>query len=167
MRLIGLATVAAALIAISMPVAAQEIVYVIRPAEKEPSGADPALTPAGERRASTWAGFLELSGLDTVLTSEAKRSRQTGAIIAGLLQLETPAAPGMDGISLADMVQFDYEDSRLLIVGHTETIPGILKGLGVQEPVEVPAEEFDRLFILFNAGSDDGHPVSLRMTESF
>ncbi len=167
MRLIGLATVAVALIAISMPVTAQEIVYVIRHAEKEPSGADPSLTPAGERRASTWARFLELAGLDAVLTSEAKRSRQTGAIIAGLLQLETRAAPGMDGIALADMVQFDYEDSLLLIVGHTETIPGILKGLGVQEPVEVTDEEFDRLFILFNAGSDDAQLVSLRMTERF
>jgi phosphohistidine phosphatase SixA len=167
LRLIGLATVAVVLIAMSMPVAAQEIVYVIRHAEKEPSGADPVLTPAGERRASTWARFLELAGLDAVLTSEAKRSRQTGSIIAGLPRLETRAATGMDGIALADIAQFDYEDSRLLIVGHTETIPGILKGLGVQEPVEVRAEEFDRLFILFNTGSDDAQLVSLRMTESF
>jgi hypothetical protein len=36
----------------------------------------------------------------------------------------------------------------VLVVGHSNTLPEILKGLGVTEPVTIGEDEFDSLFVV-------------------
>jgi hypothetical protein len=37
---------------------------------------------------------------------------------------------------------------NVLVVGHSNTLPEILKGLGVIEPVTIAENEFDSLFVV-------------------
>jgi phosphohistidine phosphatase SixA len=154
----------AALTCAVTPSGAQEAVFVIRHAEKR-QGDDPELTVAGRARAVAWAGMLGPAGIDAVLTTEARRTRQTGAIIAGALDVGHAELPMADIAGLTDRLVFDHAEDRVLVVGHTETIPAILSGLGVPEAIEIGQEEFDRLFIV--AFFEGGAPslVALRMPE--
>mgnify|MGYP001825374547 CR=1 FL=1 len=142
---------------------AQDAVYVIRHAEKELSGDDPAITEEGKARASAWAEMLAHVGLDVVFTSDAKRTQQTGAIIAERLGLSLNSVNRADTAGLIDALSFDHEADTVLVVGHAETIPGILENLGTFEDIDISQTDFANLFILFQPGVDEPRLVRMRM----
>lgn len=142
---------------------AQVAVYVIRHGEKESSGADPALTEAGRDRAAAWAEMLRPSALKIVLTSDAKRTQETGGIIAGSLGIPHKALPLQDVAGLADLIEFDHDEDNVLIVGHAETIPGILSSLGSPTAVAISQDDFANLFVLVRLGTDEPQLIRLRM----
>ena len=137
---------------------AQELVFVIRPAEKEAEPDDPALTAAGRARAGRWAAMLRSAGLDLVVTSDALRTRETGGIVAEALDLPVEEVPRTETQALLDLLEWDYDAARVLIVGHTETIPSILRGLGVSDPLDISQTDFANLFFVEpGAGAALGH----------
>ncbi|PLX43580.1 MAG: hypothetical protein C0605_03820 [Hyphomicrobiales bacterium] len=151
------------IISAGLPVAAQEAVFIIRHAEKELSGADPSITKAGKLRAAAWAKMLRHVGLDVVFTSDAKRTRQTGEIIAASLGLPLHARNRADTAGLTDTLSFDHEEDVVLIVAHAETIPGILQNLGVSGNIKVSQADFANLFIVAQPGSDKARLLRLQM----
>lgn len=159
MRSICLAALVSALLA--APAVAQEVVFLIRHAEKELAGADPALTAKGRERAAAWAGLLKSAGLDAVFTSEARRTKETGGIIAETLNLPQTALPAGDISGLVDTLQFDHEDDRVLIVGHSETIPRILQRFGLPEKLTIRQSDYENLFVVYGLGS--GTPTLVRL----
>ncbi|MFD0981021.1 SixA phosphatase family protein [Tropicimonas aquimaris] len=136
---------------------AQEMVFVIRHGEKEAEGDDPPLTAAGRRRAEAWADLLKTSGIDIVLHTDAARSRETGEIIAASLDMERTEVPMTDTAGLMDLLVFDHAEDTVLVIAHTETIPGILFQLGVETPPDVKDDDFANLFLVAPVG--DGAPV--------
>ena len=150
-------------VATSFSAAAQDAVYLIRHCEKEPSGANPALTPEGRQRAADWSKMLQNVGLDAIITSDTLRTQQTGAIIADELGLKANAFPRGDTAGLVDVLQFDHEEDTVLIVAHAETIPRILEGLGVREDVTIDQSEFANLFAVLGPSSDAPMYVHLLM----
>mgnify|MGYP001554835021 CR=1 FL=1 len=66
---------------------AQEVLFIIRHAEKEVTGDDPGLTQEGRARSAAWASLLGHAEIDHVITTDARRSQQTGDIIAQVLGL--------------------------------------------------------------------------------
>ena len=152
-----------AVIATGFATKAQEAVYIIRHAVKELTGNDPAITDEGKARASAWAEMLEHVGLDVVFTSDAKRTHQTGAIIAETLGLPLNSVSRSDTAGLIDALSFDHEEDTVLVVGHAETIPSILESLGAFEEIEVSQADFANLFILFQPEVDDPRLIRLRM----
>ncbi len=148
---------------VGLPATAQETVYLIRHAEKELSGSDPALTPAGRQRAADWADMLRNVGLDKIFTSDALRTRETGGIIATALDLPRSALPRRDIVGLIDTLEFDHAEDTILVVGHAETIPGILESLGASESLSIEKDEFDNLFILVRPASAESALIHLRM----
>ena len=142
---------------------AQEAVYVIRHVEKELSGDDPAITAGGKARAAAWAKMLEYAGLDAVFTSDAKRTQQTGEVIAEKLGVPMNALSRNDIAGLIDALVFDYEDDSVLVVGHAETIPVILESLGAFEEINVSQTDFANLFVLIQPGSEETRLIRVRM----
>ena len=143
--------------------AAQDAVYLIRHAEKELSGPDPALTPEGRQRAEDWAVMLGHVGLDTVITSDAIRTQETGAIIAEAIGIRSSALPKSDVAGLVDALEFDHDEETVLIVAHAETIPRILENLGVLADVTVDQSEFANLYVVLGASSDNLMYIHLLM----
>jgi len=141
----------------------KQAIYVIRHGEKVQTGADPALTAAGRERAAAWAEMLRLIDLDIILTSDAKRTRETGGIIARSLGLPQKELPMQNVAGLTDLIEFDHENDNVLIVGHTETIPQILSSLGSPEAVEISKSEFANLFVLVRQESVAPQLIRLRM----
>jgi phosphohistidine phosphatase SixA len=161
MRAIALAAYLS--ISVGLPATAQEAVYLIRHAEQELSGNDPSITEAGKARAASWAKMLQYVGLDVIYTSDAKRTQQTGRIIADRLGLSLNSMNRAETVGLTDKLSFDHEEDTVLIVGHAETIPGILQNLGVSGNIEVSQSDFANLFMLFHPGADEVRLIRLRM----
>ena len=128
--------------------AAQEVVFVVRHAERADQSSDSLLSAPGEARAAHLASLLKDSGITRIFTSELKRTIQTAAPLAEALGL-TPARLAPDNYEgLFAQVRASAPRDRVLIVGHSNTLPEILKRLGIAEPITIADQEYDNLFIV-------------------
>lgn len=155
-----------ALSAVAPATLAQEAAFVIRHTEKEATGDDPGLTPGGREMALGWSRMLANANIDIVFHTDAKRARETGTIIAEALGTERIETPMADITAVMDLLEFDHADDKVLIVGHTETIPGILSGLGVDETVEIPSDDYRNLFLVTFAQDRTPTLTRLRLPHS-
>ena len=119
-------------------------VILIRHAEREPAGTDPGLSAAGRRRAKLLADMLGDAGIGAIFTSEFTRTKETAAPIAQRLNL-TPAQID-DQIGKAAQ-QVRSAADRVLVVGHSDTVPALIAELGGPQ-VTIPDTAFDRFFVL-------------------
>ncbi|MBI4716233.1 MAG: histidine phosphatase family protein [Planctomycetes bacterium] len=127
------------------------IIYIVRHAEPDVGPPqDPFLSKAGEKRAYDLQQALRSAGLAAIYHTEARRTRQTVRALAGLLEIvpRMTGAPEVD--RLVERLKTEHRGQSVLVVGHSDTIPAILKGLGVGED-RVPtigAHEYDHLFVV-------------------
>jgi broad specificity phosphatase PhoE len=148
---------------LALPAASQEVAFVIRHAEKESVGKDPALTAAGRGMAQDWSNMLKESGVEIVIHTDARRSRETGNIIASELGVEQAEVSMADIAGLFDLLTFDYDDQNVLIIAHTETIPTILARMGVQHKVDIATEDYRNLFLVTSGPNDQRVLTQLRL----
>jgi phosphohistidine phosphatase SixA len=75
-----------------------------------------------------------------------KRTQQTAAPLAVAMGAGVTRIPAEDVTALVEKVK--SETGNVLIIGHSNTIPKILAGLGVQGTIEIGDNEYDNLFIV-------------------
>lgn len=98
------------------------------------------------------ADRLSASSVDLILTSPLQRTRLTAAPTAEANDLESQAI-GLDGdvqAHVADIVtriKAQPQDTTVLVVGHSNTVPVIARALGQATP-DMPDCEYDRLLTL-------------------
>jgi broad specificity phosphatase PhoE len=142
-------------------------IYLVRHAEKQaaPPG-DPPLTEAGLTRAANLALVLKPLGIKTIFTSPFLRTRETARPLAEAVgatpivvdMISDRSAPG--GIaerSIKELVEriLDHRGEAILVVGHSNTLPLIIQGLGGGPVPSIPETEYDNLFILTISGKDE------------
>jgi phosphohistidine phosphatase SixA len=134
--------------------AAQPVVFLVRHAERADAGmaaaktpgADPDLSGAGLARANSLAAMLRDARISAVITTEFKRTQQTGDPVAKAAGIPITAIDSKDTAGLLKKVK--SSPGNVLVVGHSNTLPEIMKGLGVTEPVVIAEDEFDALFVV-------------------
>jgi broad specificity phosphatase PhoE len=129
---------------------AQPVVFVVRHAERADAGMaaatkDPDLSEIGRARAQSLAALLKDARVTGIYVSEFKRTRQTAEPLAALNKIEPVVLGEKDLAQLAARLK---AGGNVLIVGHSNTVPAILKALGVTEPVTIGDAEFDNLFVV-------------------
>jgi phosphohistidine phosphatase SixA len=138
-----------------VPVAAADhpqIVVLVRHAEKAdaPPG-DVALSVTGQARAEELSIALAEAGLDTIVTTQFRRTRDTAALLTRGLKL-TPVIvqAGDDTASHARAVAAAVRagGSSVLVVGHSNTVPAIIAALGGPAMEELCDSEYSNLFTL-------------------
>jgi len=134
-------------------------VYLVRHAEKaaEPA-ADPPLLEAGNKRAGALARMLGKAGIKTIYTSQYLRTKQTAGPLANQLGISPTVIPVKMGENprelspqyLTEMAKRVYSNTggAVLIVGHSNTIPEIIKALGGDIAPTIDETVFDDLFIV-------------------
>ena len=125
--------------------AAQSTIFLVRHAEKA-AGDDPDLTDTGRARAESLANVLKDAGITAIYTSEVKRTQQTAAPLAKSLHLDPTIIPTKDRTALIAKLQ--SSSGNALVVGHSNTIPEIIKGLGIAEPITIADNDYDNLFVV-------------------
>jgi broad specificity phosphatase PhoE len=132
--------------ALAMP----ELVIFVRHAERAaaPAG-DPALTPAGEQRAQALAQALAGMRVNAILTTSLRRTRDTAAPLAQALGL-TPQVVDAKGAAhvpaVVDAVK--AQSGVVLVVGHSNTIPAVIAGLGGPHLADLCETSFHHAFVL-------------------
>ena len=125
-------------------------IFVVRHAEKVSENAD-ALSPMGKSRATCLAATLKDANIKTVISSPFERTQQTGAptAIEFKVPVKTVKADDYDAISAA--AREAAKSGDVLVVGHSNTVPQIVKALGNTD-VAVGNSEYDRLFVIDESG---------------
>ncbi|MDJ0847988.1 MAG: phosphoglycerate mutase family protein [Myxococcota bacterium] len=145
-----------ALLAAPQAAAERTLVYLVRHAEKaEEPRRDPGLTSAGRERAAALAAVLVDTRLSGIVTSQFKRTRATAAPVvraSGLDPVTIPYRPGdfeAHGRAVAAAVRERFNGGIVLVVGHSDTVPAIVRALGGPE-IERLCEptEYASLFML-------------------
>jgi len=128
-------------------------IVVVRHAEKvEGAGADPPLTPAGEARAALLAsmfGDARLPGhVDAIYVSPALRNRLTAAPLAARLALTPTVVPADDPRALVRRVLHEHPGGRILVIGHSDTVPDIVAVLTGQSIPPIGQQEYGIMYIV-------------------
>jgi broad specificity phosphatase PhoE len=123
------------------------IVYAVRHAEKGgvSGDKDPPLGAAGAARARTLAQVLRDVRFDAIYVSPYRRTQQTAAPVAQAQSL-TPVVLPPDTVA-AHILKHDA-GKTILVVGHSNTVPKTLAGLGARDSIAVADTQYDNLFIL-------------------
>jgi broad specificity phosphatase PhoE len=130
-------------------------VVVIRHAEKDlgAGAVDPPLNEAGKARAQLLARMFgngkALGHLDAIYVTAALRNRLTAAPLAERLGLSPVVVPADDPRGLARTVLHEHGGARVLIVGHSDTVPAIVSALSGDDKVPpIADDEYGTLYIV-------------------
>ena len=124
-------------------------VILIRHAERLTTPDDdddnPHLSPAGKARAKLLVRVLSRANLAAIYTSEKIRTKETAQPLAAALGLspkEKTEAP-----DIKEDILLNHEGKTVLVVGHSDTVPGVIRLLGNTSEPEIDPAEFDNMFV--------------------
>lgn len=140
-----LALVLSILLLLVTGASAAPVVFIVRHAEKaSASGKDPELSIEGQKRAEALANILKDSQITSVFVTEFKRTQETAAPTAKAVHV-TPTVIAANEIGvLAEKLR--TLNGNALVVGHGNTIPDLLKALGIAAPVTIPEDDYTEIF---------------------
>lgn len=157
-HLIALLTAAA--LALPAVAAAQQLVFVVRHAERADGGAagaqmgaaaqDPPLSEAGRARADKLASMLSGSRIAAIYVTQLARTQQTAAPLAAALKVKMNVVLSGDSAELVAQLKANHPKDVVLVVGHSNTLPAIIKALGGPQ-VTIADDEYDKIFIVVPA----------------
>ena len=126
---------------------ATPVVFVVRHAEKlAVPGNDPDLSPAGQKRAEALARMLKDAEVTAIFTTQFKRTWETAAPLANATDVAPTTVPANDLSGLTQKLR--EAKGNVLVVGHGDTIPQLLKMLGIEKPIAIPDNDYGELFVV-------------------
>ena len=135
-------------------------VFVIRHAEREDEPKqDPPLSKIGITRSEALARLLSTAGIKAIFTSQYARTKQTAEPLATKLGLTVtpftlktnPANPRqITEESTAEVTNkiLEHAGQSVLVIGHSNSIPDVIKMLGGDVVPTIDEKKFDDLFIV-------------------
>jgi phosphohistidine phosphatase SixA len=130
-------------------------VVVVRHAEKELGAiSDAPLSPEGEQRADRLAhmfGDTQAFGrLSRIYVTNTRRTQQTALRLSQRLGITSDVVDAKtESADLARRVLDENRGQRVLVVGHSNTVPEIVKALSRDENVPpIGEEEYDTMYVV-------------------
>jgi len=124
---------------------AAPVVFIVRHAEKANSGGkDPELSVQGRKRAEALANILKDSQITAVFVTEFKRTQETAAPTARAAHVSPTVIPANNIGVLVEKLR--TLNGNALVVGHGNTIPDLLRALGIATPVSIPEDDYAEIF---------------------
>jgi len=136
-------------------------VFLVRHAERDttPPAPDPPLNEAGKLRAQELARVLGKCGIKTIITSQYLRTQQTAEPLAKQLGITALAIQVKPSPSNPQEVAEEaireitgkinqHSGEAILVVGHGNSVPAVIKALGGDLVPTIGEKEFDNLFVV-------------------
>jgi phosphohistidine phosphatase SixA len=144
------------LVAAATVASGQQTIILVRHAEKatDANEASVPLSEAGRARATRLAQMLAAAGVTAIYATETDRARQTAEPLAKAHKLEVrtysprDAAGKLSPRILLDRLKRDDASGTVLVVGHQNTVPDLIAGLGHSGKIEIGDKDFDDLFVV-------------------
>ncbi|MFD1258969.1 histidine phosphatase family protein [Mucilaginibacter terrae] len=125
-------------------------IYLVRHAEKltvNPAERDPNLSDKGFQRAADLAKVLQKKKINTIYSTNYKRTLATAMPLATYLQLAPVIYNVKDPSTIAIKASQDNKGKTALIVGHSNTLIPVIKALNCSVPFEgLTDDDYDMLF---------------------
>jgi len=128
--------------------------YIVRHAEKD-TGNNPGLTAAGYLRAGDLYRTLRNKKISRIYVTQYRRTQLTADSIRIYQKIEPVQYSADDTgddlfLKLSGIKRDIILKNNVLIVGHSNTIPAILKRLGITalDIHDIPDNEYDNLFVV-------------------
>jgi broad specificity phosphatase PhoE len=135
----------------AMQAHAQRTVLLVRHAELQGQVmAQPAETPlseSGEARAQRLAQMLKPAGITAIYTTEFVRTRKTAEPLARELKLDATVVAKAESATLVERLKREQPEGTVLVVGHSDTLPMLLKALGNTGEVKIESADYGNVFI--------------------
>ena len=126
---------------------AAPVVFIVRHAEKASTGGnDPDLSVQGQKRADALAQILKDSKITSVFVTEFKRTQETAAPTASAAHVNPTVLSANDINALVQKLR--ALNGNALVVGHGNTIPDLLKALGITTAVSIPEDDYTEIFVV-------------------
>ena len=135
-------------------------VFLVRHAEKEDEPRqDPPLKKEGVLRSQELARLLGEAGVKTIVTSQFARTKQTaeplatktGVAVTSISLKSNPSNPRLIAEqSTAEVINkiLEHPGESVLVVGHSNSVPDVIKMLGGDVVPTIDEKKFDDLFIV-------------------
>lgn len=131
---------------------AQRMVILTRHAERADGAAtmgsvggnDPKLSTAGTERANRLAAMLADANIAAIFTTEYTRTKDTAAPLAVKIKVTSEVINAAQMNALLEQIK-SHPDDTVFVVGHSNTVPMIIKALGGPD-VSIGDNEYDNLF---------------------
>lgn len=153
MKPLSVLALACLLTGAAAPAAAMpDVVVLVRHAEKADAGKDPALSEAGLLRARALMPALAGLRVNTVITTQYRRTKDTAAPIAAQLGLAPQVIETRPGDlpghvqAVADAVR--AQSGAVLVVGHSNTLMPLLAALGGPKLADLCETSFHHVFVV-------------------
>lgn len=149
---------------------AQQAIFLVRHGETvSPKGTDlRPLSEAGQRRAVLLATLLKDAGVNAIFTSDLERTVKTAEPLATSLRVEPKALAQLnvsfkpnDIEAFVNRLRSEHGRDIVLVVGHSNSVPALLKTLGHSAEIKIPETDFGNLFVLIP--KSEGPPILLRL----
>jgi len=138
-----------------------QMVIVVRHAERADGGAgsgnamtaspDPELSETGKVRAQKLAAMLGDAGVVAIYTTEFRRTKDTAAPLAAGTGVAAEVVPAREAEVLIEKIKA-HKSGAVLVVGHSNTVPAIVKALG-GSAVTMADNEYDSLYVVAANGT--------------
>lgn len=126
------------------------MIFLVRHAERADAGGpaekDPALSETGKKRAAALAQALRDVAISAIHTSEFQRTRETAAPLAASLGVKPEVVPAKESTVL--VAKLAAATGNVLVVGHSNTVPEVIKALGITTPITLAEDAYDDLFLV-------------------
>lgn len=127
------------------------IIYLVRHAEKD-TGKNPILTANGMQRSGELMRILADKHIRRIYVTQFRRSQLTADSFSRVMHIDTVHyTADTTGNDLVSKINEKKDWGKtILVVGHSNTIPGLIRKLGVEYYIvkELPDMEFDNLFMI-------------------
>ena len=148
-RMHWIAALALAGCATAAPQPREEAFWVMRHLQKA-AGTDPGLTDEGTRCADRLARELRTAGIRAIYASSTMRARQTAAPLGAEIGLVPKEYDPRNTPGLLERVR--AEPGSVLVVGHSNTVPDIVQGLGGERPGDLADDRYGELWRVARPG---------------
>ena len=153
MRICTIAFMAAAILPMSAaPAFAQQEVILVRHAELPGTAmADPKSMPLsaeGKARAQRLAWMLKDSAIGSIYVTDFARTNQTAQPLANEIGHKPTVVSKGDPLALVERMRKENAGQVVLLVGHTDTLPGLIKALGVPLDIKIDAQDYGNIFVV-------------------
>ena len=152
-------------IAFASAAGAQQAVILVRHAELQGAAMAPAkdlqLSEAGEARAKQLSSILKESGVGAIYVTDFVRTSKTAEVLSRELNRQLTVVPKGDPKELVERLRKDHGGETVLMVGHTDTLPGLLKALGHPADIKIEPQDYSNMFVVIP--KSEGTPTLLRL----
>jgi len=124
---------------------AEDAVFVIRHLQKA-SGDDPVLTSEGAANAQRLAEMLAGKNITAIYSTRTRRTMQTGEPLARRLGLTIIPYDPYDPEALVEVVRAG--EGSVLVVGHSNTVGGLVTRFGGNTAPELTEQDYGSLFMV-------------------